>query len=263
MTTTHIDTVKLAVDRGLGRITISRPAAANALDRTTKEALMSAVSRAAGETSLRAVLLDCDGENFCVGQDLGEHVDALRANPATAMNTIKEHYNPLIETLNSLAVPVIAAIRGACVGAGLGLALAADIRIAAEGATFATAFTGVGLASDSGLSRALLHAVGASRTAGLMLLGDRFSARDAFAWGLVHRVVGDAELDDTAQQLAYRLAEGPTAAYKHIKELLRLPGLSDALERERIAQETLGTSDDHRAAVEAFLAKNRPRFRGQ
>ncbi|MFF0815556.1 enoyl-CoA hydratase-related protein [Rhodococcus sp. NPDC003318] len=265
MTTTDTAPVQVRIDEGLATVTLSRPAASNALDRATKEALLDAVRRVGDDARVRAVLLTADGRNFCVGQDLGEHVDALRADPHSAMNTVGEHYNPLLEAVAALTVPVVVAIRGACVGAGLGLALAGDIRVAGEGAKFATAFTGIGLASDSGLSHTLVHAVGASRAAGLMLLGDRFGAADAAAWGLVHRVVADDDVDTVARDLARQLAHGPTKAYSQVKDLLRAaaPGLTDALERERVAQEALGAGADHSAAVEAFLAKSRPTFTGR
>ncbi|WP_430335918.1 enoyl-CoA hydratase-related protein [Rhodococcus sp. ACT016] len=265
MTTAESNSVRVEIEDGLATIALSRAGASNALDVSAKSGLLSAVHEVARASYVRAVLLKADGKNFCVGQDLGEHVDALRADPKSAMNTVGEHYNPLLQAIADLEVPVVVAIRGACVGAGLGLALAGDIRVAGEGAKFATAFTGIGLASDSGLSHTLVHAVGVSRAAGLMLLGDRFSAADAAAWGLVHRVVPDDEVDNDAHDLAARLAQGPTAAYQQVKTLLKAgaPGLGDALERERHAQETLGASADHSAAVEAFLAKSRPVFTGR
>ncbi|WP_051740950.1 enoyl-CoA hydratase/isomerase family protein [Streptomyces xylophagus] len=137
---------------------------------------------------------------------------------------------------------------------------------AAEGARFATAFTGIGLAADSGLSGALAQAVGPSRAAALMLLGDRFGAEEALRWGLVHRVVPDGDAAAEGLALARRLAAGPTVAYAEVKALLRdAPGasLATVLEREAAAQERLGATRDHRAAVEAFLARAEPSFEGR
>ncbi len=157
-------------------------------------------------------------------------------------------------------------MEGACVGAGLGLALCADVRVAAESARFATAFTGIGLAADSGLSGALAQAVGPSRAAALMLLGDRFGAADAERWGMVHRVVPDGAATAEGLALARRWpAAGPTAAYAEVKALLRdAPGASLAavLEREAAAQLRLGATRDHRAAVAAFPARAEPSFEG-
>ncbi|MGV9714158.1 enoyl-CoA hydratase/isomerase family protein [Gordonia sp. NPDC003424] len=254
----------LDVVDGLATLTLDRAGAANALNRELKNELLTLVRRIDEDDSVRAVLLVAEGKNFCVGQDLGEHVEGLRADPSTAMATVGEHYNPLIRALAGLRVPVVAAINGACVGAGLGIALVADIRVAAESSTYATAFTGIGLAADSGLSHTLSAAVGPSRAAGLLMLGDRFGAADALAWGIVHRVVPDAELRAQATTVATKLAAGPTAAYREVKALLNLPAatLDDALEGERAAQETLGATADHSAAVEAFLAKTKPVFTG-
>jgi 2-(1,2-epoxy-1,2-dihydrophenyl)acetyl-CoA isomerase len=263
--TTGTGTVDIGIEQALATITLARPSASNALDLATKQGLLAAIRSVADDSRIRAILLTAEGKNFCVGQDLSEHVEGLRADPATAMKTVGEHYNPTIQALHDLPVPVVVAIRGACVGAGLGIALAGDIRVAGAGTKFGTAFTGIGLAADSGLSHALAHALGASRAAGLMLLGDRFTAAQAYDWGLVHRVVDDDQVDTAAHELARTLADGPTAAYRRVKQLLRAqaPGLTEALDRERIAQEALGASRDHRAAVEGFLTKTRPVFEGR
>ncbi|GAA4484022.1 enoyl-CoA hydratase-related protein [Rhodococcus olei] len=263
-TDTTDSTVTVTVDAGLATITLHRVGASNALDVATKTALRGAVLAVAADDAVRAVLLAADGRHFCVGQDLDEHVAGLDADPAHAMDTVRLHYNPLIEALAAVRVPVVVAINGACVGAGLGLALAGDIRVAGESATFATAFAGIALAADSGLSHTLVRALGASRAAGLLMLGDRFTAAQALDWGLVHRVVPDADLAEAARTVARRLADGPTAAYTQVKALVSAsaPGLTDALEREQRAQEALGATADHRNAVDAFLAKRRPVFQG-
>ncbi|MFB8275156.1 enoyl-CoA hydratase/isomerase family protein [Nocardia colli] len=257
-------TVRLETAHGLATITLARPSAHNALDNPTKLAFFEAVTATAENPDVRAVLITAEGRNFCVGQDLGEHAVALETDPTTAMDTVSEHYNPLIRALKSLEVPIVAAIPGACVGAGFGIALAADLRVAGTRTTFATAFTGIALASDSGLSYALVEALGSSRATGLMLLGDRVTAEQALDWGLVHRVVADDELLETATDLAEQLATGPTAAYRRVKSLVAASasGLSAALDRELAAQQHLGRTADHQAAVKAFLAKEKPAFTG-
>lgn len=137
---------------------------------------------------------------------------------------MRAEYNPLITEVRALPRPVVVAVEGACVGAGLGLALCADLRVAARGARFATAFTGIDLAADSGLSAAPAQAVGPSRAAALLLLGDRFDAEAAERWGLVHQVVPDGAAADRGLDLARQLAAGPTAAYAEVKALLRSSG---------------------------------------
>ncbi|MEH0433211.1 enoyl-CoA hydratase-related protein [Streptomyces stelliscabiei] len=242
-------------------------AGGNALDAHLRSALLTAARRLTTDAArhVRAALITARGRHFCVGQDLKEHARLLKDAPGTAFANIPEHYNPLVKELQALPIPVVAAVEGACVGAGLGIALCADVRVAAESARFATAFTGVALASDSGVARALARQLGPSRAAGLMLLGDAFSARDAEQWGLVHRVVADGSAAAEGLAVARALAAGPTAAHRETKALLRsaaAASLSAALDRESVVQRRLGSTADHREAVEAFLERRAPVFRG-
>lgn len=259
--------VGYTLDGGVAVIELQRPSAGNALDVSLRFGLLAAVRRVRGDgDQVRAVLLTGQGRHFCVGQDLKEHAQALETRPATAFAIVRAEYNPLVEALHALPQPVVAAVEGACVGAGLGLALCADLRIAAKRAGFSTAFTGIGLAADSGLSGALAQAVGPSRAAALMLLGDRFDAENAHEWGLVHRVVPDGSAVEEGLALARRLASGPTAAYAEVKALLRNAGgasLTTVLELEATAQERLGRTEDHHAAVRAFLAGRKPSYTGK
>ncbi|WP_297773156.1 enoyl-CoA hydratase-related protein [Mycobacterium sp.] len=259
-------TVTYTVDDGLASIDLDRPTASNALDCAMKELLLQALSAVRYDATIRAVALTASGKNFCVGQDLGEHVEALRADPGHAMDTVTQHYNPIMLALDAIEVPVVAGIGGACVGAGLGIALGADIRIAGQRAKFGTAFCGIGLASDSGLSATLATLIGRSRATGLFMLGDTIDADTALAWGLIHRVVPDPDVTSETTALARQLATGPTAAFKAVKQLITDnagAALGDVLTREARAQALLGASTDHTTAVEAFLDKRRPAFVGQ
>lgn len=258
--------VTVDIDDSVATLTLGRADARNALNLAMKQELIAAIDRIAADDGVRAVLLRADGPAFCVGQDLAEHAAALERDGETALSTVREHYNRIVAGIDGLDVPVVVAITGACVGAGLGFALAGDLRVAADDARFATAFAGIGLASDSGLARALAQAIGTSRTKELLLLGAPFGAERAQAWGLVHHVVPAADVDRTARELAERLAVGPTLAYGRIKHLLRDVwdvDLTTALDREADAQEALARTADHRNAVEAFLAKRRPTFAGR
>ncbi|MEO9220836.1 MAG: enoyl-CoA hydratase-related protein [Mycobacteriaceae bacterium] len=257
--------VQYTVSEGVASIVLNRPDASNALSRALKQQLLDTLTTAGADGGIRAVLITGAGKHFCVGQDLAEHVEGLRADPAHAMDTVREHYNPIVSALAGLVVPVVVGISGACVGAGLGLALAGDLRVAGQRAKFGTAFTGIGLASDSGLSATLTALVGKSRATALFLLGETFGAEQAETWGLVHAVVPDEEVAQHATEIARSLAAGPTAAYVAIKKLISAnqgADLAAVLEREAVAQQRLGTSRDHAAAVEAFLAKRRPDFVG-
>lgn len=257
--------VTVDVEGDVATLTLDRASARNALNLPMKQDLIAAIDRIRADDGVRAVLIRAEGPAFCVGQDLAEHAAVLERDGA-ALSTVRDHYNRIVAGIAGLDVPVVVAIAGACVGAGLGFALAGDLRVVADDARFATAFAGIGLASDSGLTRSLVHAVGGSRARELLLLGEPFDARQAHALGLVHRVVPATEVDLAARELVDQLAAGPTLAYARIKELLRdvcSLDLVTALDREADAQEALAMTTDHRDAVEAFLAKRRPRFSGR
>jgi 2-(1,2-epoxy-1,2-dihydrophenyl)acetyl-CoA isomerase len=228
--------------------------------------LLGVVREVAEDESVRAVVVTGTGRAFCVGQDLAEHVESLRGNARPSLRVVEEEYNPLVLALSALRVPVVVGINGACAGAGLGIALAGDLRVAAAGAKFTTAFTGIGLSSDSGLASRLVHCVGASRAAELLLLPEPFPAETAHEWGLVHRVVPAEQVADEARGLAARLAAGPTAAYRAVKTVLAsaaTDSLGETLALEARLQTELGQTADHAEAVEAFLAKRPPRFTGR
>ena len=246
---------------GVATLTLQRPG----LSHVSRGELLAAVRDVAADPAVRAVLLTGSGRAFCVGQDLGEHVESLRGDAARSLSVVEEEYNPLVLALAAVRVPVVVGINGACAGAGMGLALAGDLRVAAAGAKFTTAFAGIGLSSDSGLASRLVHCVGGSRAAELLLLPEPFPAETAAAWGLVHRVVPAEQLHAEAHALAARLAAGPTLAYRAIKEVLATAAtdpLADSLALEARLQTGLGATADHREAVEAFLAKRAPQFTG-
>ena len=252
-------------DAAVAVVTLDRPAKRNALTVELKEALLAALEGVAADGDVRAVVLAGSGRSFCVGQDLGEHVRALEADAATAFDTVVRHYNPIVRALATMPKPVVAAVNGAAVGAGLGLALACDLRVAADSATFATAFSAIGLTADSGLSASLVHSLGAARALELLLLGESFDAAQAQASGLVRAVVPAEQVLGAALELARRLAAGPTLAYAEIKQAVATGAVSSldaVLDAEAAAQARLGTTRDHREAVEAFLAKRRPTFEG-
>src|SRR4051795_6424160 len=219
------DTVTRDDAGGVATLTLQRPGLSHAL----RTDLLTAVREIDADESVRAVLVTGTGRAFCVGQDLAEHIEELRGNAATSLNVVVEEYNPLILALSALRVPVVVAVNGACAGAGLGLALAGDLRIAAAGAKFTTAFTGVGLSSDSALASRLVHCVGGSRGPPLPLTPRPLTAGEGRQGGLVHRVVPPEQVLPEAQALAARLANGPTAAYRAMKTVLATAA-TDSLE---------------------------------
>src|SRR3954453_2122619 len=169
------ETVTRADSDGVATLTLLRPGLSHAL----RTALLAAVQEVGADESVRAVLLTGAGRAFCVGQDLTEHIESLRGNAATSLSVVEDEYNPLILALAGLRVPVVVGINGACAAAGLGIALAGDLRVAAAGAKFTTAFAGVGLSSDSALAARLVHCVGGSRAAQLLLTPEPFTTETA------------------------------------------------------------------------------------
>ncbi len=245
----------------MGVVTLRVPA----LTRPAKEQLLAGLRRLSGDSSVRAVVLTGAGHVFCAGQDLREHAAALEADPARAFGTLAEHYNPIVLALTSMPKPAVAAINGTCAGAGVSLALACDLRICSTAAKFTTAFTGIGLTPDSGLSATLTRAVGAARASELILLAEPFTAQQALDWGLVSRLTSPEGILPEARGLASRLAAGPTLAYAEAKRAIQAaarPALSDVLAAEAEAQARLGLTADHRGAVQAFLAKRPREFHG-
>jgi 2-(1,2-epoxy-1,2-dihydrophenyl)acetyl-CoA isomerase len=260
------DTVLYDVTEGLATITLNRPDAMNALNGELKDALRDAVRQAAADEEVRAVLLTAGGRAFCVGQDLKEHVESLRESGGSALNTVEEHYNPITLAIAGMPKPVVAGVNGVAAGAGAGFALAADYRVLADSAAFNTAFVGIALSADSGLSWTLPRLLGPGRAADLLLFPRSVKAEEALELGLAHRVVPADELAETARTVALQLAQGPTSAYAAIKESLAYGSghsLAQTLEKEAELQLRAGASEDHRAAVDAFVRKEKPHFTGR
>ncbi|WP_175411848.1 enoyl-CoA hydratase/isomerase family protein [Streptomyces sp. TRM64462] len=258
------DTVLYEVSDGLATVTINRPDAMNAMNTEAKVALRDALETAGADAGVRAVLLTATGRAFCVGQDLKEHVENLGGDEP--MRTVREHYNPIVRAITGMPKPVVAGVNGVAAGAGFGFALAADYRVVADTASFTTAFAGVALSADSGMSWTLPRLVGASRAADLLYFPRSVSAQEAYELGLVNKLVPAAQLAEEAAGVARAMAAGPTVAYASIKESMAYGagrGLGEALEKEDEMQTRAGESEDHRIAVEAFLAKAKPRYVGR
>jgi 2-(1,2-epoxy-1,2-dihydrophenyl)acetyl-CoA isomerase len=242
-------------------LTIARPERLNALSSQTVDELRAAVGET-GRSGARCLLLTGEGRGFSSGADLASGGGL----PEDAGMALEKHFNPLVEALFALPIPVVAAVNGPAAGAGCSLALAADIVLAARSAYFLQAFVNIGLIPDAGATWLLPRLAGRARAMEMMLLGERISAERAAEWGMISRVVDDEHLASEAVLLATNLAQGPTVALGLIRQLARnaeqLP-LSDALAAERLAQREAGNSADFKAAVLAFLHKQQPKFEGK
>src|SRR5690606_9634910 len=237
----------------------------NSLTAELKTALLEALRKAAADSGVRAVLLTGSGRAFCAGQDLREHAASLEAGRGLA-DTVREHYNPIVQLITTMDKPVVAAVNGVAAGAGAALAFACDLRVASEKTRFALAFSGIGLAPDSGASWTLQRLVGLGRATELLLLGEPVSAERALELGLVTRVVPAADVVESARELAVRLAQGPTKAYAATKRALAYAAahpLAESLALEADLQDACAATDDHVRATASFLAKEQPVFHGR
>jgi 2-(1,2-epoxy-1,2-dihydrophenyl)acetyl-CoA isomerase len=253
-------------DGAVATVRLNRPHAMNSLDIATKDALVSALSDVAEDPTVRCVVLTGSGRAFCVGQDLREHITLLQNDDPSLWDTVARHYNPVVELLATMNKPVVAAINGVAAGAGAGFALAADFRIMVETAGLNLAFAGIALSCDSGTSWSLQRIVGPARAKELLLLPRTVPAQECLSLGLVTRVVAADELDAAVRELATTLAAGPTRAYGSIRRAVAFSsghGLSESLAREGDYMTLTGATADHRAAVAAFLAKEKPVFEGR
>lgn len=257
----------LLIDRadGVATLTLNRPESMNSLSVELKDALVEALAAVGADDSVRAVVLTGTGRGFCVGQDLGEHTLLLESDDPTPLRTVRDHYNPITQSLASMPKPVIAAVNGTAAGAGASFAFACDFRIVSTAAKFLLAFANVGLGLDSGVSWTLPRLVGSGRALELALLAQPITAQIAADYGLVTELTPPDDVLPTAQALAARLAAGPTAAYAAIKQAVHFAASHDlaaSLENEAVQQEKAGSTIDHKAAVAAFVKKEKPVFVG-
>lgn len=265
--TTAGDIVQVSTVGAVRYITLNRTEAYNSLNQELRLALIEAFRNAQKDSeelgsAVRAVVLRANGKAFCSGQDLKEQLRDTQNR--TGMEKVVEEYNPMTELLAGISVPTIAAIQGPAAGAGWGLAMACDFRVMSTAASFKGAFTGVGLAADSGLSQTLVDCVGRAKALQLLLLDRKVPAEEAAELGLVEQLVEPAELEATVEKLANDFAAGPTAAYKEMKALVKnTAAVSDAAAAEAEAQLRLFNTADHSEAVAAFLGKRPPQFKGE
>jgi 2-(1,2-epoxy-1,2-dihydrophenyl)acetyl-CoA isomerase len=241
-------------------ITLNRPDVLNAFNADMHRGLAAAL-KDAGDGGVRAVVVTGAGRGFCVGQDLTE----FREAPGDIGSRLRGNYHPNIRAIRALEKPVIAAVNGAAAGAGMSLACACDLRVAADTATFVPAFINIGLIPDSGGSYFVTRILGPARAFEWLASGKRLTAAEAYAWGLVTEAVEHDALGARAAELAAQLAELPTRGVGMTKRLLDhavTATLEEQLEREAQLQTAATQTEDFKEGVAAFLEKRPARFRG-
>lgn len=258
------ETILFAKSDGVATITLNRPSRLNAFNDQMIQETTDAFKSSGRDNTVRCVVLTGSGRGFSSGQDLAD-VQA-REGPFSFAEHLHKGYHRLVKQMVALEKPVIGAINGIAAGAGCGVALATDILIASDQASFMLAFSRVGLVPDSGTNWFLPRSIGYARAYEMAITADRVSAEQALAWGMVNRVVPHDQLMETVAAWAERLANGPTLAYGLAKRAMTKSwgmSLPEALDYEAHLQEVAGRSSDHKEGVEAFLEKRQATFKGE
>jgi 2-(1,2-epoxy-1,2-dihydrophenyl)acetyl-CoA isomerase len=248
------------------RITLNRPDVMNAWDKQFGLDLLAAVEQAAADDDVRAVVITGAGRAFSSGADLRAGFDPTPEGHPDVQAALTERYHPIIKAIRRMPKPALAAVNGPAVGIGCSLALACDLIIARESAYFLLAFINIGLVPDGGSSLLVPERIGLARAAEMAMLGERIGAKQALEWGLVNRVTADDEFDGAVDELAARLAAGPTAAYAGAKRQFNewLFARMDAqLDLEASIQQQAAASGDFLEGVQAFLEKRPAAFEGR
>ena len=264
--TRRYETVDVNRDGAAVKIALNRPDRMNAWSEGLSQDLLAVLREVAADETVRAVMLTGNGRAFCSGADLKDGADDAVAGKLDTYTTLTRWYHPIVTTIREMPKPVLTAVNGPAAGAGLSLALAGDLVVAAESAYFMLAFVGIGLVPDGGASLFVPSRVGFARAAEMAMLGERVSASKAVDWGLINSAWPDAEFAAKAGALLARLAAGPTRSYAGSKRELNhwmYDRMAAHLELEASIQGELAASADFVEGVSAFLQKRPPEFGGK
>jgi len=260
------DSIQFKAEGGVAVLTLNRPDRLNSFTRAMHLEVRDALTRVQADQSVRVLVLTGAGRGFCAGQDLADRAVDPGAPSVDLGASVEEFYAPLVLTLKNLPMPVICAVNGVAAGAGANLALACDIVLAAQSASFIEAFSKLGLIPDTGGTWHLPRLIGPARAMGLAMLGEKLSAEKAEAWGLIWRCVPDETLMDEALAMAKHFAAAPTKGLAFTKRAFQASyanTLAQQLQLEADMMRELGNSHDYREGVAAFLAKRAPQFKGE
>jgi 2-(1,2-epoxy-1,2-dihydrophenyl)acetyl-CoA isomerase len=257
------EAIELKIENNVAWISLNRPEVFNSFNREMAFLLQETLDNCAYDTNVRAIVITGNGKAFCAGQDLKEVTDP-ELNPGFR-KILEEHYNPIIIKIRTIEKPIIAAVNGVAAGAGANIALACDIVVASENASFIQAFSKIGLIPDSAGTFFLPRLIGLQNATALMMLGDKVSAEEALNIGMIYKIYPTSFFEEEVMTLATTLAQMPTKALGLTKRLLNQSmtnNLQQQLDLESDLQIVASSSNDYKEGVTAFVEKRKPEFKG-
>jgi 2-(1,2-epoxy-1,2-dihydrophenyl)acetyl-CoA isomerase len=255
--------IQLTIENNIATITLNRPETYNSFNREMAFMMQDALEQCQEQSNIRVVVITGIGKAFCAGQDL---VEVTAKDCLELDKIVTEHYNPIIEKIRKISKPVVAAVNGVAAGAGANLALACDIVIAKESASFVQAFSKIGLIPDSGGTYFLPRIIGLQKATALLFLGDKVTAAEAENLGMIYRCISNVDFENEVALLSQKLAQMPTTALGYTKKLLQSSydnTLEVQLNQEAMYQTQASNTLDYQEGIQAFIEKRTPLFVGK
>lgn len=257
-----MSSIQFEIQNGVAIIRLNRPEVFNSFNKEMALSLQTRLDECDADDAVRAIYIIGEGKAFCAGQDLQEVTDP---NGPELTSIVRDHYNPIIDRIRNIEKPIVGAVNGVAAGAGANIALACDICVATESASFIQAFSKIGLIPDSGGTFTLPRLIGMQKAAALMMLGDKVGAAEAESLGMIYKYFSDDTFAEESLKIAQKLAKMPTKGIGLTKRALNLSMISDLdtqLKVEEELQTIAGGTHDYNEGVAAFLEKRKPEFKG-